>query len=32
MKTYARGDAPGMAELYTGDGEVLPPNADTVKG
>lgn len=32
METYERGDAEGMAELYTDDGEVLPPNAETVKG
>lgn len=32
METYKRGDASGMAELYTENGEVLPPNAETAKG
>jgi uncharacterized protein (TIGR02246 family) len=32
MATYRRGDARGMAELYTDDGQVLPPHADFVSG
>lgn len=32
MATYNRGDAAGMAELCTENGQVLPPNAETVKG
>ena len=32
METYSRGDAEGMAELYTRDGMVLPPNGDFVEG
>jgi uncharacterized protein (TIGR02246 family) len=32
MATYRRGDARGMAELYTEDGQMLPPNSDFVTG
>ena len=32
METYNRGDAEGMAALYTQDGMVLPPNGDFVEG
>jgi ketosteroid isomerase-like protein len=32
MATYKRGDAAGMAEFYTGNGQVLPPNGDFVTG
>jgi uncharacterized protein (TIGR02246 family) len=32
METYRRGDAMGMAMLYTHDGMVLPPNGDFVEG
>jgi uncharacterized protein (TIGR02246 family) len=32
MAAFARGDAAGMAALYTEDGQVLPPNADVVTG
>ena len=32
MVTFNRGDAAGMAELYTEDGQVLPPNSDFVTG
>jgi len=32
MSTYDRGNAAGMADLYTNNGQVLPPNAETVKG
>lgn len=32
MTTFKQGDAAGMAELYTGDGQVLPPNGDFVTG
>lgn len=32
MATFGRGDAAGMAALYTTDGQVLPPNGDFVTG
>ncbi len=32
MATFNRGDAAGMAALYTGNGQVLPPNSDFVTG
>jgi uncharacterized protein (TIGR02246 family) len=32
METYRRGDAAGLAELYTEDGQVLPPNSGVVQG
>ena len=32
MATYSRGDAPGMAALYTTSGQILPPNGDFVTG
>ena len=32
MVTFSRGDALGMANLYTDDGQVLPPNSDFVTG
>ncbi len=32
MVTFSRGDAAGLADLYTEDGQVLPPNSDIVKG
>jgi uncharacterized protein (TIGR02246 family) len=32
METFKKGDAKGMGELYTEDGQVLPPNGHTVKG
>jgi uncharacterized protein (TIGR02246 family) len=32
MSTYNRGDAPGMAALYTSDGQILPPNGNFVTG
>lgn len=32
MDRYRRGEAARMAELYTEDGQVLPPNADFVTG
>lgn len=32
MVTFGRGDAAGMADLYTEDGQVLPPNSDFVMG
>jgi uncharacterized protein (TIGR02246 family) len=32
MAAFKRGDAAGLASLYTEDGQVLPPNADFVKG
>ncbi len=32
MATFGRGDAAGMAALYTVDGQVLPPNGDFVTG
>lgn len=32
MFTFSQGDAAGMAELYTKDGQVLPPNGDFVMG
>lgn len=32
MSSFSQGDAAGMAELYTKDGQVLPPNSDIVMG
>jgi len=32
MATYKRGDAAGVAALYTEKGQVLPPNGDFVTG
>ncbi|UCG25598.1 MAG: hypothetical protein JSW55_06310, partial [Chloroflexota bacterium] len=32
MVTFGRGDAAGMAEQYTDDGQVLPPNSEFVTG
>jgi uncharacterized protein (TIGR02246 family) len=32
MATYKRGDAAGMADLYTENGQLLPPGSDTVGG
>jgi uncharacterized protein (TIGR02246 family) len=32
MATYNRGDAPGMAALYTSAGQILPPNGNFVTG
>lgn len=32
MDTFRRGDAAGMAALYTESGMVLPPNHDSVEG
>lgn len=32
METYRNMDASGMAELYTTDGKLLPPNSETVEG
>ena len=32
MATFARGDAIGLAALYTEEGQVLPPNGDFVTG
>ena len=32
MATYKRGDAAGMGPLYTTNGQLLPPGADTVEG
>lgn len=32
MHTYKRGDAAGLAALYTADGQVLPPNSEFVVG
>jgi uncharacterized protein (TIGR02246 family) len=32
METFKRGDAAGLAALYTNDGQVLPPNGDFVSG
>ena len=32
MAAFKRGDAAGLAALYTEDGQVLPPNADFVTG
>ena len=32
MTTFNRGDAAGVAALYTEDGQFLPPNSDFVKG
>ena len=28
MVTFSQGDAAGTADLYTDDGQVLPPNSD----
>ena len=32
MATFKRGDAAGMAALYTENGQLLPPNSDFVTG
>ena len=32
MTAFNRGDAAAMAELYTSDGQLLPPNSDFVTG
>lgn len=32
METYGRGDAAGMAQLYTTDGQLLPSGRDVVTG
>jgi len=32
MKAFADRDAAGMAALYTGNGQLLPPNSDVVTG
>jgi uncharacterized protein (TIGR02246 family) len=32
MDTFARGDAAGMARLYTSNGQLLPANSDFVTG
>lgn len=32
MATYGRGDAAGMARLYTDDGQLLPGGSDVVTG
>jgi len=32
MRTFNSGDAAGMASFYTIDGQILPPNADSVSG
>lgn len=31
-QTFKKGDADGIAELYTGEGMLLPPGSDFVKG
>ena len=32
MATFSKGDAASMANLYTVDGQVLPPNSEIVTG
>jgi len=32
METFRRGGAAGMGELYTEDGQLLPPNGTVVQG
>jgi uncharacterized protein (TIGR02246 family) len=32
MRAFARGDAAGMAALYTADGQLLPTHSDVVSG
>ena len=32
MSTFAQGDAEGMANLYTKDGQLLPTQSDVVSG
>jgi ketosteroid isomerase-like protein len=32
VSKYNRGDAAGLAALYTRDGEIMPPNSGVVKG
>jgi uncharacterized protein (TIGR02246 family) len=32
VEAFNRGDASGVARLFTEDGRVLPPNADAVQG
>ena len=32
MATFSSGNAAGMAELYTEDGQLMPPNVDFVTG
>lgn len=32
MSKYSNGDAAGIAELYTEDGRIMPPNSDSAAG
>ncbi|HEY7495946.1 MAG TPA: SgcJ/EcaC family oxidoreductase [Candidatus Tectomicrobia bacterium] len=32
MAAFSRGDAAGVAAVYTDDGQVLPPNSDVISG
>ena len=32
MAAYNRGDAPGLAALYTPDAQIMPPNTEAVAG
>lgn len=32
VAAYNRGDAPGLAALYTRDGQIMPPNTELVAG
>jgi uncharacterized protein (TIGR02246 family) len=32
VAAYNRGDAPGLAALYTSDGQIMPPNTEAVVG
>ena len=32
MEIFGHGDAPGIANLYTQDGQLLPPHSDTITG
>lgn len=32
VATFKQGDAPGIAALYTRDGQLLPPNSDVITG
>ncbi len=32
MEVFSHGDASGVADLYTAEGQIIPPNSDTISG